>query len=106
MNLRAHVASRVFNTPLMIDSRKAAAILCGIGGRLVGGEITIEGAEPIEHVAFQNGRASSESMGRLGDSLGRRIEARGDGERILDVIDGVAIIGIEGTLVHKGKWIG
>lgn len=101
--LAPHVSSRIFNTPLLIDARKAAAILCGIGGRLVDGGVTIEGAGAIDHVAFQGGRAS---MGRLGDSLGRRIEARGDGDRILDVVDGVAIIPIEGTLVHKGKWIG
>lgn len=101
--LLARVATRVFDTPLMIDARKAAAILTGIGGRIVEGGVVIAGVEAVEHVAFSSGRAS---MGRLGDPLGRRIEARGDGDRILDVIEGVAVISVEGTLVHKGKWIG
>jgi signal peptide peptidase SppA len=45
-------------------------------------------------------------MGRLGDKLGRKLESRGYGDMILDVVEGIAVIPIEGTLVHKGSWIG
>lgn len=101
--LLPHIATRAFNTPLLIDARKAAAIASGLGGRMMPGEMLVAGAEPVDHVAFAGGRAS---MGRLGDPLGRNIEARGYGDRILSVVSGVAVIAIEGTLVHKGGWLG
>lgn len=101
--LLPRVAARIFDTPLMIDAGKAAAIIAGIGGRLVEGGMLIEDVEAVQHVAFANGRPS---MGRLGDPLGSRIEARGDGHRMLSMIGSTAIIPIEGTLVHKGKWLG
>lgn len=101
--LLPHVAARVFDVPLMIDARKAAAILAGIGGRIVEGGVTVEGVEPIHHVAFASGR---ETMGRLGDPLGRYYEATDRGDRMLFKVDGVAVIPVEGTLVHKGKFLG
>jgi signal peptide peptidase SppA len=101
--LLPHVAARIFNVPLMIDAAKAAAIMAGIGGRVVDDGILIEDVEPIDHVAFQNGRPS---MGIVGDPLGRAYEAEGLGARMLMTIDQVAIIPVEGTLVHKGKFLG
>lgn len=98
-----HVGARIFNTPLMIDAGKAAAIITGIGGRFVDGGMVIDDVEAVSHVAFANGRPS---MGRLGDQLGRRIEADGRGDRLLTMFGSVAVIPIEGTLVHKGKWLG
>lgn len=96
------IAARVFGTLLMIDERKAEAILAGIGGRIVEGGVEIEGAVgAIEHVAFEHGRPS---MGRLGDRMGRAYAKYG--EVPFDVIDNVAVIGVEGTLVHKGAFIG
>lgn len=96
------IAARLFNTPLAVDPEKAAAILSGIGGRVVEGGIQIDGGfDPIAHVAFENGRPSA---GVIGDRLGRAMESRG--RSILDVVEGVAVIGIEGSLVHKGGWVG
>ncbi|MCA0247680.1 MAG: S49 family peptidase [Proteobacteria bacterium] len=96
-----YVASRVFNTPVAVHPGKAAAILAGLGGRIVGGGIEIDGSAALHHVAFEGGRPSV-SMGRLGDPLGQRIEA----SRELTRVGAVAVIPIEGTLVHKGKWLG
>jgi signal peptide peptidase SppA len=101
--LLPRIASRIFDTPLMIDVGKAAAIIAGIGGRFVDGGMLIEDVEQVSHVAFSGGRPS---MGRLGDPLGNRIEANGDGHRMLMKIGSTAIIAVEGTLVHKGKWLG
>jgi signal peptide peptidase SppA len=101
--LMPRVASRIFDTPLMIDAGKAAAIMAGIGGRVVDGGVVIDDVESVQHVAFANGRPS---MGRLGDPLGNRIEQAGNGHRMLNKIGSTAIIAIEGTLVHKGKWLG
>jgi ClpP class serine protease len=96
-----HIAARLFNTPLLAHAGKTAAILEAIGGRIVSARVEIDGAEPIQHVAFSHGRPS---MGRLGNPLGRALAE----EEIdpLQVIDGVAVIPIEGSLVHKGKWLG
>lgn len=99
-----HVASRVFGTPLFVDERKAAAILQAIGSRIVPGGVIIEGVDAIDHTAFASGRPSA---GRVGDPLGLAYESQGAGDRILRmIVNGVAVITIEGTLVHKGKWIG
>jgi capsid assembly protease len=100
--LLPHIAARVFDVPLMIDGHKAAAIASALGARITGGAVTVEGANPIDHVAFASGRPSA---GRLGDQLGKRIEAQGD-EILPHIVNGVAVIPIEGTLVHKGKWLG
>jgi signal peptide peptidase SppA len=105
MILLPHIAERVFNAPLLIDAGKAVAIISGLGGRLVDGELIIDGPPAVNHVAFANGRPS-EQMGRLGDRLGSRLESAGLGDRILQMVGPVAVIPIEGTLVHKGGYIG
>lgn len=101
--LAPHIAARVFDTPLMIADTKMAGILTGIGARIVDGGVAMD-VSPVAHVAFHDGRASDAAMGRIGDRLGRAIEANGG--RGFDMVDGVAVIGIEGTLVHKGAYVG
>ncbi|WP_271605788.1 S49 family peptidase [Bradyrhizobium sp. CCBAU 11434] len=101
--LMPHIASRMFNTPLMIDAGKLAAILAGLGGRIVEGGVELGDIAAIEHSAFAAGRPS-EQLGRLGDRLGRA-RAR-DGGRMFDQVGGTAIIPIEGTLIHKGAFLG
>lgn len=103
--LLPHVAARLFDTELMIDPGKLAAIVAGLGGRIVDGGFDLSGVDPIHHVAFQNGRPS-EAMGRLGDPLGASIERAGYGDRMLMKVGNVGVIPIEGTLVHKGKYLG
>lgn len=102
-HLAPHIAARVFDTPLMIADTKMAGILVGIGARLVEGGVAID-APAVSHVAFEHGRPSDVAMGRLGDRLGRVIEAQGG--RGFDMVDGVGVIGVEGTLVHKGAYVG
>jgi signal peptide peptidase SppA len=87
----------------MIDAGKAAAIIAGIGGRFVDGGMVVDDVEAIQHIAFESGRPS---MGRLGDTLGNQIEAEGYGHELLTKFGSTAVIPIEGTLVHKGKWLG
>lgn len=100
MTVHPHVAARLFNTPLAVHPGKATAIVNGLGGRIVGAAVSVDGgADPVHHVAFAGGRPS---MARLGDPLGRQTDVGREFTRI----GPVAVIGIEGTLVHKGKWIG
>jgi signal peptide peptidase SppA len=77
-------------------------ILHFLGPRLTGAPLTVvNGPGMVEHKAFQNGRPSA---GILGDQVGRAYK----GARVLpfDVVDDVAIIPIEGSLVHKGAYVG
>lgn len=98
--IHPRIASRLLNTPLMVHPRKAAAILAGIGGRVTGGAIEFSGASPILHAAFENGRPS---MGTVGDRMGRRLDR--EGRKPYDMVGSVAIIPVEGSLVHKGAWL-
>jgi ClpP class serine protease len=102
MILRPEIAARVFDTPLLMHPGKLDAALAAIGHRIVEGGVILDGAgERVEHVAFENGRPLA---GRIGDRTGRRYDA--NGAPLFEVIDGVALIPIEGTLVHKGAYVG
>lgn len=98
---RPEIASRLFNTPLAMDAGKAATIVDALGPRIFGDEVTVIGAEPVAHVAFETGRPSA---GRVGDRLGRMFDR--DRSPVFDRIGSVAVIGIEGSLVHKGAYVG
>ncbi len=96
------IAQRVFNTPLMVDPAKAMAFLTGLGPRITGREISVEGVEiaaEAQDAATLPARASL-----FGDDVTNR-QAR-NGSQPFTVIDGIAVIEIAGTLVHRGAWIG
>lgn len=96
------IAQRAFNTPLMVDPAKALAFLTGLGPRITGREISIEGQEIAaedQDAATLPARASL-----FGDDLTNR-QARNGGQPFA-VVDGIAVIEIAGTLVHRGAWIG
>lgn len=93
-----HIAERVFNRPLLYDGRKAEAFMLGLGGRISGAPIVIQnGGQAADH-------ATRPMAGRLGDFVSR-VRSLNRGE-VLYVENNVAIIPIEGSLVHKGSWIG
>ena len=96
------IAQRVFNTPLMVDPAKALAFLTGLGPRITGREITVDGDE----IAAEAQEAASLSVraSLFGDDLTSR-QAR-NGSQPFAVVDGIAVIEIAGTLVHRGAWIG
>ena len=97
-----HLCGQLFDTPLLYDPRKAEVALRAIGPQLTGQSITVlNGGGGVDHVAFANGRPSA---GVIGDSLGRRLDSRGVVP--FDMVDGVAVIAIEGSLIQKGGWIG
>lgn len=96
------IAQRVFNTPLMVDPAKALAFLTGLGPRITGREISVEGVE----IAAEAQEAASLPVraSLFGDDLTNR-QAR-NGSQPFAVVDGIAVIEIAGTLVHRGAWIG
>lgn len=104
MLLLPEVAARLFDTELMIEPGKLAAILTGIGARVVDGGFDLGGMSVLEHVAFENGRPSQPLAGRLSDRVGAAYDRAG--QKPFDMIGSVAVIPIEGTLVHKGSYVG
>jgi len=99
----AQIAQRAFNTPLMVDPAKALAFLSGLGPRIAGQEITFQGLElqvdgAMDHAALP-ARASL-----FGNDLAQRHQR--SGSQPYAVVDGIAVIEIAGTLVHRGAWIG
>lgn len=98
----AQIAQRAFDTPLMIAPAKALAFLSGLGPRIAGQEISFDDvtvSEPDLTAARQTARASL---------IGGDLVARhgNDADAPFPVIDGIAVIAIAGTLVHRGAWIG
>ncbi len=98
----AQIAQRAFNTPLMVDPAKALAFLSGLGSRITGQEITFHGVDlpagAIDLAALPT-RASL-----FGNDLAQRHQR--NGTQPFAVVDGIAVIEIAGTLVHRGAWIG
>lgn len=100
--LSPHIAGRLFDAPLLIAPEKLAAMVAGLGGRVVaGGVILTNGVAAMDHTAFSTGRAS---MGVLDGGLNAQI----DRYRMqpYPVHQGVAVIGVEGSLVQKGAFLG
>lgn len=101
MNGLPHLFARAFNTPLMIHEDKAYAILTGLGIRLAGDTIELPPSAALWDHAATPGTIVA---GTLDDGLGQRVAARGG--QFFSRVGSVALIGIEGTLVHKGAWLG
>ncbi|MDB5596264.1 MAG: hypothetical protein JWM36_3225 [Hyphomicrobiales bacterium] len=99
--IRHELFQRIFNSPLMMHPGKAQAGLEGMGGRVVDEQLVIvsEGTS-LDHVAGRNTLVA----GALGDPLGARYDAARRAPYAM--IGNVAIIPIEGTLVHKGAYVG
>ena len=98
----AQIAQRAFNTPLMVDPAKALAFLSGLGPRITGQEITFQG---LEVEATDQTAASLPARASLfGNDLAQRHQHNGTQPYAL--VDGIAVIEIAGTLVHRGAWIG
>lgn len=98
----AQIAQRAFNTPLMVDPAKALAFLSGLGPRITGQDITFHGPEleAADHAAAAlPARASI-----FGNDLAQRHQR--NGTQPFALVDGIAVIEIAGTLVHRGAWIG
>ena len=98
----AQIAQRAFNTPLMVDPAKALAFLSGLGPRITGQEITFQGlaVEADDQTAARLPTRAS----LFGNDLAQRHQRNGTQPYAL--VDGIAVIEIAGTLVHRGAWIG
>ncbi|MDO5757539.1 MAG: S49 family peptidase [Rhodobacterales bacterium] len=98
----AQIAQRAFNTPLMVDPVKALAFLSGLGPRITAQDITAQGLEA--DAADQAVAALPARVSLFGNDLAQRHQ-RNESQPYA-VVDGIAVIEITGTLVHRGAWIG
>ena len=83
-----HLAERVFNTPVAIMPEKAMAILSGLSGRF--------GISEILDAEGNNFPLSAQ--------IASQVRAE-NGEVGYAVEEGIAIIPVSGTLVHKNGWL-
>jgi len=98
----AQIAQRAFNTPLMVDPAKALAFLSGLGPRITGQDITFQALE-VE-ATDQTAATLPARPSLFGNDLAQRHQR--NGSQPFALVDGIAIIEIAGTLVHRGAWIG
>jgi signal peptide peptidase SppA len=92
------LASRVFNTPLLIHPQKLDAILAGLGPRLLGLDAPL---------ILQPGADGASLLPADMFSTKRGDRKRADGSaQTYSVVDGVAVFHIDGALVHRGRMEG
>lgn len=86
-----HIASRIFNTPLLIHPQKLDAIIAGLGSRITG--------TPKEMFISEG----SNFTGELSPELFSTKKGSRNQERGYQIIDGVAVINISGATVHRTR---
>lgn len=98
------IAQRAFNAPLLVDPAKAQAFLAGFGARVLDGRLVLPSSLDVpEDRADRAGRVGPRMSIIGGDVAARR---RRDGGSLYTVRDGIAVIDVTGTMVHRGAWIG
>lgn len=98
--LHARIATRAFNTPLLVEPSKAMAFLSGFGPRILGRQVQMVEQDGANEGAVRlPARASI-----LAGNLAVRLHQNGDAP--YPVVDGIAVIEISGVLIHRGGWIG
>jgi len=101
------VATRFFNTPLLIEPGKAAVIARALGPRFLGlgGEpnLKIEVAgDPVSDSRPGEGRKQPRAGSLVGDGLYQSVRTH----QGYSVVEGVAIIPVIGSLVRRGAFVG
>jgi hypothetical protein len=100
--LHARIAARAFNTPLLVEPTKAMAFLAGLGPRILGRRVELDGLDgPVDAPGATTppARASLIAGGLL-------TGWHQPGDAPYPVLDGIAVIEIAGVLIHRGGWIG
>jgi ClpP class serine protease len=90
----ARIAGRLFNNPIAIHPQKAEMLVAVLGERL--GIVRLDRMDGTAMAATEFNAVAA--TGRA-DADGRKAKS-------YELVDGVAFIPVEGTLVHKSGWIG
>jgi ClpP class serine protease len=94
MNSMPRIAGRLFNTPIALKPEKAEMLVAVLAERLGVARLDRMDAEAMTRV---------EMNGKVAMGLS---EPTASDRRQYDVVDGIAIIPVDGTLVHKSGWVG
>ncbi|TLX65078.1 S49 family peptidase [Stutzerimonas nosocomialis] len=96
MNQFPHIASRVLNTPLLLEPGYARVFFSALASRL--GIAELKDAEgPIS--VGQKLRVDARTYNKT------RVNSWGEEEVLFQVADGIALLDIKGTLVHKSGYL-
>jgi ClpP class serine protease len=98
----AQIASRAFNTPLLVEPSKAMAFLSGLGPRIIGRQLHLVGMDLAPEQVVQASLPAR--AGILTNGLAERSQHEGQSPYVL--LDGIAVIEVSGVLIHRGSWIG
>ncbi|WP_271273818.1 S49 family peptidase [Aliamphritea hakodatensis] len=102
MQNMAHVASRVLNTPLLLEPGYARTFFSALAPRLNILELQDDSGVILTGEKMrQSAAAWSGGRQRAGTVTRTRPGVFGEPELIYHIVDGVAIISVQGTLVHK-----
>lgn len=93
-----NLAGRIFGQPLMIEPGRAQAMLNAIGPRL---GLLSPASDGVVPAGLQIGKDGS-APGPLGAYAAQSVSAD---DCTYDVVDGVAVIPVHGTLVQRGGWL-
>lgn len=98
-----NIATRAFNTPLMIAPEKAAVIAEKFGPMILGSAGAVDLSGPVGEVTADHWQKRPQSASLLGDEVHHHVRKRGGG---YSNVQGVAVIPVTGTLVRRGSFIG
>jgi signal peptide peptidase SppA len=88
-----HIAARVFNTPLLIHPQKLDAIIAGLGPRILG----------VNQDDLKLGDGDYQVLAPELFSTKRGAHSKDGG---YSIVDGVAVVGINGATVHRSRMEG
>jgi len=97
---RSRVASLVFNAPLLVQPAKADVLLRAFVPELFGSQNIIVNTAQAEDISPPEKHAGV--LGKSGEHFADHIKNR----CVPRTPNGVGLIAIEGTLIHKGGWVG
>lgn len=98
-----NIATRAFNTPLMIASEKAAVIAEKFGPMILGSASDVDLGGQVGEVTADHWQTRPQAGSMIGDEVHRHVKKRGGG---YSNIQGVAVIPVTGTLVRRGSFLG
>jgi signal peptide peptidase SppA len=97
--LMPHVASRIFNTPLLIAPNKFEVIVDAIGHRVISADMILAGEQADDKLAATSSASSTSPAAPDEQETGRNREYS-------MTQSGIAHIKVRGTLMKRSSWLG
>lgn len=98
------IATKVFNTPLMIVPEKAEIIINNLGSRMISDDANVEFNVSASSNIDESDWATKTDASLISGDLKRRVQSRQNSG--ISMVGSVAVIGVTGTLVNRGAYLG